>query len=46
MQLNDDFGVEMEIVRVALERNPRQRLHRIEPVAAVKFAEMRAEQRF
>ena len=45
VQLHDDVGVEMEIVRVPLEGNLRERLHGIQPVAAVKLAELRAEQR-
>ena len=45
VQLHDDIRVEMEVVRVALEWNPRERLHGVKPVAAVEFAELRAEQR-
>ena len=42
-ELDDDLGVEMEIVRVFLERNLRQRGGRIEPVAGVEFRELRSQ---
>ena len=42
-ELNDDFGIEMEIVRVLLERNLRQRRGRIEAIAGVKFRELRPQ---
>ena len=42
-KLNDDLGVEMEIVRVFLERNLREGRGGIEPVTGVKLGQLRAE---
>ena len=38
-QLNDDFGIEMEVVGIALEGDGAQGIDRIKPVAGVEFAE-------
>ena len=43
MELHDDVRVEVKIVRVSLKRDVLQRLHGVEPVAAVKLAQRRAE---
>ena len=42
-ELHDDLRVEMEIVRVFLEGNLRQRLGRIKPVAGVELGELGPE---
>src|SRR5436305_1199781 len=42
-QLNDDFGVEVEIVGVSLKRNLGQRCGGIEAVTGMKFREIRLE---
>ncbi len=44
-ELDDDLGVEMEIVGVALERNLFERVDRVEPVAGMELGEVRAEER-
>src|SRR5207244_2599314 len=42
-ELDDDLGVEVEIVRVELERDPSQRIGRVDPVAGVKLAQIGSE---
>ena len=37
-ELDDDLGVEVEVVGVQLERDPLQRRDRVEPVAGVELA--------
>src|SRR6185312_16407725 len=39
-ELDDDLGVEMEVVRVPLEGNIAKRIDRIDAVAGVEFAQM------
>ena len=43
VQLNDDVRIEVEIVRIAFERNGSQGAGGIQPIAAVKFAQLCAE---
>jgi len=43
VQLDDDLGVEVEAVRVLLERDPLEGVHRVGPVAGVEFAELGTE---
>src|SRR5438034_2751907 len=38
-QLNDDFGIEMKIIRVALERDLPERVRGIEAITGMKFGE-------
>ena len=44
-QLDDDLGVEVEVVRVEREPDPPQRRHRVGAVAAVELGEPGAQQR-
>src|SRR5207244_9698954 len=43
VELEDDLGVEVETVRVALERNPLQRCDTVGAVPAVPLAEIHAD---
>src|SRR6266576_1792130 len=43
-QLNNDFGVEMKIVGIAVKRHPLEGGHRVNPIAGMKLAEMGAQQ--
>ena len=43
-ELNDDFRVEVEIVRVQAERDPAQRVHRVDPITGVKLAESQPQE--
>ena len=39
-QLDDDVGVEVEVVGVALEGDPRERRGGVEPIAGVELGEL------
>ncbi len=43
-ELDDDLGVEVEVVRVQVERDRAERLRRVHAVAGVELAEVRPEQ--